>query len=400
MQHRTITISWLPRTQAEWRTFTAARQEAAAVWNWLVEAHAAVRETSEPWPSYSRLAKEGKRRFPNLLAQSVQQTVADFCDAVTATTAARKKGCDTNYPCATPKYRGVIFPNQAVQLRDGILTLPCAKAGKLHVRIPDGVTLPGRLMEVRLHFGEVQIVCEVPDTVHPPGPTIGVDLGVNTLVAATDGKRAVLVSGRAVKSLVRLRNKRLAEISAKLSKKTKGSKRHRKLQRRKYKMLDRSKRCVRDLCHKATRKIADAFPGATAFVGEPFNDAARKLGRVQAQQVSSACGAILIMMLAYKLASAMKTNESYSSQTCPVCAERNKCRRLYRCACGCTAPRDVIGATNIRSIGLDGSMVPGRSVPNAVHFVQPHKYAGSRRLVASDTAHVARSNPRSPRLQA
>ena len=68
-------------------------------------------------------------------------------------------------------------------------------------------------MEVRLHFGEVQIVCEAPDTVHPDGPVIGVDLGVNTLIAATDGERAIVVSGRAVKSLVRLRNKRLAEIT-------------------------------------------------------------------------------------------------------------------------------------------------------------------------------------------
>ena len=164
-------------------------------------------------------------------------------------------------------------------------------------------------------------------------------------------------------------------------------------------MLDKSKRCVRDLCHKATRKIADAFPGATAFVGEPFNDAARKVGRVQAQQVSSACNAVLIALLAYKLASAKEVNEAYSSQTCSVCGERNKCGRVYCCrACGCTAPRDVVGCLNIRSIGLDGSMVPGRSVPNAVHFVRPTKYAVPKTASPPDTGQVARSDPRSSRL--
>ena len=74
------------------------------------------------------------------------------------------------------------------------------------------------------------------------------------------------------------------------------------------------------------------------------------------------------------LASAIQVNEAYSSQTCPVCGERNKCGRVYRCRnCGCTAPRDVIGGTNILGIGRDGSMVPGRSVPNAVHWVYPTK---------------------------
>ena len=41
----------------------------------------------------------------------------------------------------------------------------------------------------------------------------------------------------------------------------------------------------------ATRKVADAFPGATCYVGKPFNDAALTIGRRQAQQVSSACNA-------------------------------------------------------------------------------------------------------------
>jgi transposase len=118
--------------------------------------------------------------------------------------------------------------------------------------------------------------------------------------------------------------------------------------------------------------VANAFPDAKAYVGEPFNDAAQKMRRIQAQQVSQACNAIIIAMLAYKLASAIRVDEADSSQTCPVCGERNKCRRSYRChVCGCTAPRDAVGAVNIRSIGLDGSMVPGRSVPDAIHCCHP-----------------------------
>jgi hypothetical protein len=54
-------------------------------------------------------------------------------------------------------------------------------------------------------------------------------------------------------------------------------------------MLEKSRRQVRDACHKATHAVAQAFPGATCYVGEPFNDAAQQTGRVQVQQVSTAC---------------------------------------------------------------------------------------------------------------
>ena len=68
-------------------------------------------------------------------------------------------------------------------------------------------------------------------------PIIGVDLGVNTVIAATDGEKALLVSGREIKATIQLRNKRLAEITAKQAHKTKGSRRYKRLQRRKYRTL-------------------------------------------------------------------------------------------------------------------------------------------------------------------
>lgn len=371
MSYRTIEIVWLPESQTEWRIFTAARLEAANVWNWLVEAHANIRSTHSAWPSKSNWQKQAKGNFPDLHSQSVQQTIADFCEAVTTTTALRKGQSSASYPFRKPKYRCVIFTNQDAKIKDNILTLPCGQSGKLRIRIPDTITITGQLMEVRLHYGKIELVCKVPDTIHEPGPVIGIDLGVNTLIAATDGSTAVLVSGRAVKSLVRLRNKRLGEISSKQWRQTKCSRRHKKLQRRKYRTLDKHHRQIRDLCHKATRKIADVFPHAKAYVGKPFNDAAQRQRRVQAQQVSQACNAILIAMLGYKLAEANQVDEAYSSQTCPVCGKRKKCRRIYRCKCGFVAPRDVVGATNILAIGIDGSMTPGRSVPNAVHCCHP-----------------------------
>jgi putative transposase len=209
------------------------------------------------------------------------------------------------------------------------------------------------------------------------------------LIAATDGVKSILISGRAAKAIIQYRNKQLARFQQALSRKEQGSRRHRRLQRRKYAMLDKTARRIRDLCHKATRQVAEAFPNATCYVGEPFNEAAQRIGRVQAQQVSTACTRKIIGMLDYKTIGAITLNEAYSSQTCPVCGERSKSRRIYRCPrCKATSPRDVIGAVNILSLGVHGAMLPDRSLPIQVKYLRPWP----RHPRSSSGGHPARSS--------
>ena len=377
MAYRTIKFAWLPSTCQGWLIYTSVRKEAARLWSWLVERHATLRQRGGKWPSKADIQKEIKGLFPGLHSQSVQQIVADFCEAVASAESLRQRGEPYEYPHRKTTYRQVLFTNQAPRFRDGRMVLPCGKAGSLEIHMPRGVTLPGRMMEVRLGYGSVEVVCEVIIEPRPPGPTIGIDLGVNTIIAATDGDKAVLVSGREIKATVQLRNKKLAEIAKKQERHKKGSRRHRRLQRRKHRILDHARNKVRDLCHKATRKIADTFPNAKAYVGEPFNDACRKRDRVRAQTVSSACNRKMIGMLHSKLAACIEVEEHSSSKTCPVRGERSKHHRIYRCRkCGFKAPRDVVGCSNIRVIGIEGGLRPGCPVPNRIHFVHPSKYPG------------------------
>ncbi|MBA3533397.1 MAG: transposase, partial [Ardenticatenales bacterium] len=256
MSYRTIEFSWLPDAQRAWQTFTASRREAARLWNDLVIRHARIRRLHWQWPSVYRWSAWAKGRYPHLHSQSIQQIIAEFCEAVNAITQLRKKGhAEARYPWRLHRYRDVIYTNQGARLRDGYLILPHGQSGRL--RIPDGITLPGRLMEVRLCYGRVLVVCEILDEVRFPTGTIGVDLGVNTLIAATNSERAIVISGREAKATVQWRNKKLAGIQAAQAKKQKGSKRWLKLQRRKHKMLDKAKRRIKDICHKATRQVAD-----------------------------------------------------------------------------------------------------------------------------------------------
>lgn len=371
---RVVEVRWLPRTAAEWATFTAARLGAARLWNAMVALHARIRRLGWRWPSRKRWDQWARGRFPAISAQSVQQIVEQFLETLDATTKARKAAGSektARYPWRHTRYRDVTYTNQDAVLRDGVLRLSHGRRGvPLRVSLPR--PLPGRLMEVQLAYGVVRIVCEVPSREEPAVlGVVGVDLGVNTLLAATDGERAVLVSGREAKAIVQYRNKSLAALSSRIDRCKRGSKRRKRLVRAKYRMLDRGARQLKDVLHKATRKIADAFPTHRAVVGKPFNDAARKMGRKQAQQVSSASNRVLIAMLAYKMFGAQEVPEPYSSQTCPGCGCRQKCRRVFSCACGWSAPRDVVGATNIRSIGLHGAMRPEQPMPTRIVFVRP-----------------------------
>jgi putative transposase len=376
MSYRTIEIAWRPYTLAAWTTFTASRQEAARLWNDLVRRHHRLRRLNWTWPSkarWQRWAIIPKRRYPGLSAQGVQQIIGEFCEAVESCRQLRKNGrIEARYPWRLRRYHDVVYTNQDARIRDGFLILPHGASGTLRIRLPNTFMLPGRLMEVRLSYGVVRLICEVPDAPRSQDTVIGADLGVNTLIAATDGKRVILISGRAAKATIQYRNKQLARLQQALSRKEQGSRRHRRLQRRKYAMLGKTARRIRDLCHKATRQVAEAFPNATCYVGEPFNDAAQRIGRVQAQQVSTACTRKIITQLNYKTTGAITVPEQHSSQTCPVCGERSKHRRTYHCpSCGATAPRDAVGAVNILSLGQHGVMLPGRSLPVQVKYLRP-----------------------------
>jgi putative transposase len=366
MSYRTVEIAWTPRSTTEWATFSASRQEAAHLWNDLVVRHHRIRRLGWKWPSKARWELWAKGRYSGLSAQSVQQLIGEFCEAVNSCRQLRKNGqADARYPWRLFRYHDVVYTNQDARIRDGRLVLPHGQSGTLRIRLPDSVTLPRRLMEVRLSYGKVRLICEVPDERWPQETIIGVDLGVNTLIAATDGHKVILISGRAAKAMIQYRNKQLALIQQSQVGKVKGSRRHKRLQRRKYQLLDRSKRRIRDLCHKATSQVAQSFPGATCYVGEPFNDAAQRARRTQAQAISQTCTRKMSQQLDYKTAGAIVIDEAYSSQTCPVCGRRSKHGRIYRCPhCRATGPRDAVGAVNILSLGVHGEMLPGRSLPS------------------------------------
>ncbi len=394
MGYRTVEIKWAPDRASQWTTYTAARTEAARLWGDLVARHHRLRRMNWRWPSKARFQKWAKGRYPGLSAQATQQIIGEFIEAVNATRQLRKNGHgEARYPWKRPLYRDVVYTNQDARIRSNRLVLPNGTSGTLRIPLPRDRLLPGRLMEARLCLGHVLLTCEIPAEARHQRTVVGVDLGVNTLIAATDGTKAVLISGREAKATVQWRNKRLASAVSRQSTMLKGSRRWRRVQRRKKQMLAKARRRMNDLIHKATHRVAQEFPGATCYVGTPFNDASRTMNGVWAQQVSQASNEKIARQLDYKTSGAIQVDEHYSSQTCPHCGAQNKCRRVYRCRnCGIVAPRDVVGSTNILCIGLHEEMRVGQSLATEIVYVRPVKVF--RREPDSALGHSGHSAPR------
>jgi hypothetical protein len=95
MSYRTVELVWTPHTITEWTTFGASRKEAARLWNDLVRRHYRMRCLGWRWPSklrWERWSITPKRRYPGLSAQSAQQLIGEFCEAVNSCRQLRKNG--------------------------------------------------------------------------------------------------------------------------------------------------------------------------------------------------------------------------------------------------------------------------------------------------------------------
>jgi len=146
---------------------------------------------------------------------------------------------------------------------------------------------------------------------YQPGHSVGVDLGeIHTMAAFCENGQALLITGRKVRSLHRLRNKKLAEIQRHQSKCQKGSRQWKKYEPAKRYVLSKSERQLRDALHKTTKQFVDwclVQSVSNVYIGkvEGVQRNTRKkkrANRKQAQKLSNWSFGKVKQYLAYKLA--------------------------------------------------------------------------------------------------
>jgi putative transposase len=205
------------------------------------------------------------------------------------------------YPYRRKRWRTTIWKNTGIRCKAGVLRLArCRGHAPVNVVLPAHLAaLPARgVVEMRLVWERV--ACRytwhlvVDDGVVPlPTPATsvaGVDLGAIHPAALTDGKDATIIACRELRSGVQYTNKRLAVLRSKQDGHTRGSRRWKRLQRRKTRFLAQQKRRARDLAHKASRAVVDwaqEHGVGTLALGAVRNVAdGKSLRRTQQQQIS------------------------------------------------------------------------------------------------------------------
>jgi len=355
----------------------ACNHESARVWNDCLSHAKEYHKQKGRWIDRKKLQTLTRGRY-HLHSQSIQSVQERYLEARKNALRAKQAGYEHirypyktkgHYPTRWKRDGFVIHPNGKIEFKMGIHQ--GKREGPIIVYIS---TIPqGKVKEIELIW-DLKLMLAIsyedggiPVTNEHTG-TAAIDMGeIHGIAAVTETGQALIITSRLLRSQKRLRNKQHAELRRKQSRCQKGSRRWKKLRRAMDRISSKTARQQRDILHKTSRKFttwADEQQVKTVVVGDvegiQRNTSKRKKNspgkkqrtRLQNQRLSQWPFGLLLLMLTYKLGALgielVKTDEAYTTQTCPVCGRRKKVSgRIYKCYCGYEMHRDIHGAGNI-----------------------------------------------------
>ncbi len=362
-------------SQTQFQRLRDAQMEAAQVWNVCMQIHKDARLQHTSWPGRNKLQKATKGRFA-LHSQSVQMVVHAFLANVDTTRQLRQTHpqMQMRYPYHEKRFYPVSWPEQAVSRERGRVVLPMGKGRKSLVLPLDLPENSGACTLVWNTGFELHVCVEIPQAETAPGDNHAtVDLGEIHLAAVTTNTgKAMIVTGRGIRSLKRQRTMQVRSITKKQSKCRKYSRRWKKLQRAKNKQCRRAERRIRNQRHQATRKVINFCiekKVGTLFVGNPHGVRNQNRGRHHNQRMSLWEYGRDIDYLTHKSKQAHMVcftgSERGTSSQCPACGHKHKpSNRQWNCKkCGFKGHRDLVGSVNMHRLTFDEQvsfLVPSR----------------------------------------
>lgn len=243
----------------------------------------------------------------------------------------------------------------------------------MHRPLPEGATIQSCRFNRGPKGWSLALQVEVADTVPVEGdnrPAVGIDLGILSLAALSDGK--VIDNPRIGKKAARaMKLQRRA-----LSRCSRGSARRKAVKAKLGRALRKVANTRRTFLHQQSARLARdhsliavedlAVKGMTASAKgtaeEPGKMVRQKAGLNR--EFLDVAPATFVSMLSYKAERAggrlVKVDPRWTSQDCSGCGERAKkelSQRIHRCACGLILDRDINAARNILAkavVGLEG----------------------------------------------
>jgi putative transposase len=375
------------------RRLKAAQQEAARVWNCCMVLHKQARTDHAQWPGRRELEQATKGRFA-LNAQAVQQIVHAFLANIETTRTLRRAHPEMRmkYPWREKRFYPVKWPAQAIHREQGRAILPMGRGNPslvLPIAFPEGA---GACTLVWKRGFELHVCVEVQEAEQVPGlAQATVDLGeIHLASVTTNTGKALIVTGRGIRSLKRQRSKQLGQLTKKQSRCQKHSRRWKKLQRAKNRVRRRAERRVRDLRHKATRAVIDFCIRqrvGTLFIGNPHGVRNRDSGRHHNGRMAQWEYGRDIDYLTHKANQARIScstgSERGTSSRCPRCEHTHKPRgRNWVCRrCGFRGHRDLVGSINMHALAFDTHP----KFPRSFTYLRPGPIRTRRRSSRADT---------------
>ncbi|MBM3236243.1 IS200/IS605 family element transposase accessory protein TnpB [Candidatus Poribacteria bacterium] len=357
-------------------------QESAHVWNSVKNFFWRTYRKKGIWLSESSLKRYVNGKFA-LHSQTVQAIVEKFCDNLKTartlrcrrrhrTDASHAENPDIRYPYKTKNWFCVHWKSSAIQVssryiylsngkgRQGIVFKLPTKLSNCQPRTIELIWRNGYWLSITLEMeGKQQVL---------GANTAAVDMGEIHAMTITDGKESVVISGRQLRSVKRNRNKRVAQLSRLQSRCKKNSRRWKRLQAVKSKVIAECHRRTRDLNHKITRLSVDwcidhdvktlAIGNVTGIAQNTNNE--KRLNHKNRQKIGQWEFYKQRQYLEYKSEEVgietVLEPENGTSKTCPKCGHKHKPKgRNYNCpTCNLKMHRDVVGACNIRTKHLTG----------------------------------------------
>lgn len=385
----------------------ALMEEAGRCYSDMIQAH--VESRKDKWLSAGELKAMFKQGYA-LHSQSVQAVAEKIETNIKSAKTNRDREFQafgkitTEYPSESKRLYSVQWKKLGIQIKDGRIHLSNGRG-----REPLIVSLPLKYVKPNINIAELVLDAGVfylhltldtgivPKQLSQAKKTAGVDMGeIHIAFCTVDDGNTIGISGRQLRSVKRLRNKKHASLTEKLSRCKNGSKRHKMLSRAKRKASAKLKRQQRDILHKASRQLIDFCEEnkvaniAIGDVREISNEV--DLGKKTNQKISQwAHGQFrqYVKQKARTLGMNVKlTGEAYSSKTCSVCGHVKKSSvkgRNYDCSsCGAKIHRDANGSANICSKSRWGEY--GKVQVEKIKYLRPVKIGRSSPSEAGQVA--------------
>jgi putative transposase len=369
------------------------QREAAKVWNAACTVHRTIYIKHHCWLGEGAMKAFVKGKY-GIHSQSTQAVVETYFEACERTKALHEQGhTKWRYPYRKKHFFTVTWKPLGIVHKKRILTLSNGRGRQpLKLRLPkrlSGAVI--KLVQLVWHRNQywLHVTVEKPALQKVRGNvTAAIDPGEVHAVTITDSNQALVISGRLLRSLHRLRNKVLRKFQKAISKTHKGSNRRKKLLAAKYRFLNNIERRIEHTMHTISATVARwclVRNVNTVNIGNPDGVQQKDCGRKHNQRMSQWAFGELRRMLEYKLKrhgiKLALEDEHGTSGTCPACSEYTRqTGRTYKCGkCGFTGlHRDVVGASGILDKSVNGNFTKGRKLPEKVDYLRPKVLAPKR----------------------